>query len=124
MKNSNVKSTVSGDWFYMNSSNVMVRDIDQSLKSFQDLTTEIWEDAGVLELSISDKSSLDFEAMNPYFKDKEGEEYLKKNDIHTLFMVSFPSEDISQVIPIMKHITNHLGGFFCEDTEDFSNVIH
>lgn len=123
MKNPFVKSTISGDWFYMNSANVTVRDIDNTLVSLNNLSTEIWEDAGVLEVSLSTKSSLDFETIQPFFKDKEGDEYLKKNDIHALFMVTFSSPDYDLVLPIMKHITNSLGGFFCEDTDDFTNVI-
>lgn len=124
MKNPFKKPTVSGDWFYMNSNLVTVRDIDKCLSNDLDLSTEIWEDAGVLEVNLTDKSSLDFEATKPYFKDKEGQEYLQKNHILALYMVTFQAEDYQLIEPIMKHITKNLGGFFCEDTEDFSNVIH
>ena len=123
MKNPFVKQTVSGDWFYMNSTAVTVRDIDNSLKNYESITTEIWEDLGVLEVNLSEKLSLDFEALKPYFKDKEGQEYLQKNDIHALFMVTFEAQDYALVEPIMKHITKNLDGFFCEDTIDFSNII-
>lgn len=123
MKNPFKKPTVSGDWFYMNSSTVTVRDIEKQLTNYPNITTEIWEDAGVLEVNLSDKSSLDFEAIKPYFKDKEGQEFLQKNQILALFMVTFQAEDYDTIVPILKHIITNLGGFFCEDTEDFSNLI-
>jgi hypothetical protein len=123
MKNPFKKPTVSGDWFYMNSNPVTVRDIEKHLANYVNITTEIWEDAGVLEVNLSEKSSLDFEAIKPYFKDKEGQEYLQKNDIQALYMVTFQAEDYDVIVPIMKHIMKNLGGFFCEDTVDFSNVI-
>ncbi len=124
MKNPFKKNTVSGDWFYMNSELITVRDIEKHLRNYENLTTEIWEDAGVLEVSFNEKSSLDIEAIKPYFKDKEGQEYLQKNHILALFMVTFQSADYDNIIPVMKHITKNLGGFFCEDTEDFSTLIH
>lgn len=124
MKHPFNKTTISGDWFYMNSHQVSVRSIHQCLLEDERLTLEVWEDAGVLEVTFNNKSSLDFEMIKPYFKDKEGDEYLKKNDIHTLYMVTFQASDYDLVLPLMKAITKNLGGFFCEDTYDFSNLIH
>lgn len=114
------KPNVSGDWFYMNEKEISVRDIYDALKEKDKLEIEIWEEAKVLEINYSDKASLDFEMLRPYFKDKEGDEYLKKNNIHALFMVSFDEADFEIVSPIMKCIALTCGGFFIEDNMDFT----
>ena len=111
---------VSGDWFYMNEKEISVRDIYDALQDKGKLEIEIWEEAKVLEISYSEKASLDFEMLRPYFKDKEGDEYLKKNDIHALYMVSFDESDFEIVVPIMRYIAMNCGGFFIEDQIDFS----
>lgn len=117
------KPAVSGDWFYMNQKEISVREIYDILMAEKKLDIEIWEDAGVLEINYSDKKSLDFEMLRPYFKDKEGDEYLKRNDIHALYMVSFDEVDYDVVYPVMKYIVMNCGGYFCEDNMDLDHSL-
>lgn len=112
--------TASGDWFYMNQKEISVREIYEILKADNKLDVEIWEAAGVLEINYTEKQSIDFEMIQPMFKDKEGNEYLKKNDIHALYMVSFQDTDFELVVPILKYIVMNCGGYFCEDNMDLS----
>ncbi len=120
MKKISIQPKVSGDWFYMNEKEISVRDLYDALLGKGNLELEIWEEAKVLEIGYSEKASLDFEMLRPYFKDKEGDEYLKKNDIHALFMVTFDESDFEIVVPIMKCIVLTCGGFFIEDQMDFN----
>lgn len=112
--------TASGEWFYMNQKEITVREIYDKIKADNKLDIEIWDGAGVLEINYSEKQSIDFEMLQPMFKDKEGNEYLKNNDIHTLYMVSFDGADFDIVLPILKYIVLNCGGYFCEDNMDLT----
>lgn len=118
------KTSISVDWFYMNEGELTVRNLYEALASYSEkLDLEIWEDLGILEVVLTEKTSLDVVTLKPVFKDKEGDEFLKQNHIHTLLAATFQSEDYEVCKNLMKHIVSQIGGFFCEDTPDFSNRI-
>lgn len=119
MKKIDFDMNTSGEWFYMNTDEITVRAIYDCLVQDTSLDLEIWEDAGVLEVNYTDKTSLDFEMLRPFFKDKEGDAYLKSNNIRSLFMVNFDGADFSIVKPMMKCVVLKCGGYFIEDNMDF-----
>lgn len=130
MKNNNKKaslnsqnSDITGDWFFMSPDNINIKEIYDHLKSFTSYSVEIWEDAGVLEIEISDKESIDFESMKPIFKDEAGDSFLKDNNVKSLFMVTFNPEYYDKVVEIFKAILLNSTGFFCADTIDFQPMI-
>jgi len=123
-KNTQNSSTITGDWFYMNSKDVTVRMIYDILKENTKLPMEIWEEANVLEIELSEKESVDFEPLKPYFKDEAGDAFLKEHSIKTLFMVTFPPTHYEKVKELMTLILNVCDGFFCADSDDFTPAIH
>lgn len=113
---------ITGDWFFMSPDDINVRAIYDMLKENHKM--EIWEAANILEIELSEKESIDFEPLKPYFKDKEGDAFLKHNQIQTLFMVTFPPAQFETVKKIMQTILSHCDGFFCADSEDFTPMVH
>jgi hypothetical protein len=111
------KSSITGDWFYMNPNETPIRVIYEAIKDNTEV--ELWETAGVMEICLSPKNSLDFEEMKPYFHDPVGAEFLSKHQIQSIYMVTFPGELFSNVTPIFDSIVTNCGGFFCADTSDF-----
>lgn len=111
------KSSITGDWFYMNPKETPIRVLYEAIKNNTDV--ELWETAGVMEICLTPKISLDFEEMKPYFRDSVGAEFLSKHQIQSLYMVTFPGELFSNVTPIFDSIISNCGGFFCADTSDF-----
>lgn len=120
MKKILINPVMSGDWFYMNETELSIRDIYNCISDKEGLMVDVWEDAGVLEISYTEKNSIDFELLRPCFKDKEGQDYLEQNKIKTLFMVTFPAEDYTLCEPILKFIVMKCKGYFIEDNMDFS----
>ena len=110
------QSNVITDWSYMNPKEISVVDIKEVLKD--DFELEVWKEAGVLEVEI-EEASLDFEISNRLsFKDEIADTYVKDNDIHVMFYVSFKSEIETKAHEVMKKIATDLGGEFLADTED------
>ncbi len=112
------KSSITGDWFYMNTKETPIRKLYEVIKNNSN-NIELWEDAGVMEICLTPKSSLDFEEMKPYFRDSAGAEFLSQHQIQSMYMVTFPGEEFNHIIPIFDCILSNCGGFFCADTSDF-----
>lgn len=111
-------SSITGDWFYMNHKETPIRTLYEAIIKYTD-NVELWEAAGVMEISLSPKSSLDFEEMKPYFRDPDGAEFLSKHQIQSMYMVTFPSDQFDNITPIFDSILSECDGFFCADTSDF-----
>lgn len=112
-----------GEWLYMNSQVITVCDIKEALKGDTDISIEIWEEAGVLEIEIPEQKSIDFEQTGLDFGDECSNAYLKEHDVKSLFFVTLDAANYVNVHKILQKIVGKLGGFFCGDTEDFSPVI-
>ena len=112
------KTSITGDWFYMNAKETPLRCLYDVLKE-QSKDIELWETAGVMEINLSPKTTLDFEEMKPYFRDEEGAAFLTKHQVQSMYMVSFSSEDYEKVLPFFETIIAECDGFFCADTANF-----
>ena len=127
LKKAGQKSTlpqgIPGNWFYMNEQEITVRTIKESLETETEFSLEIWEDAGVLEIEIPEKKSMDLEQTKTDLRDEYSNDYLKQHNIKSLFFVSMDVTDYENVKKIMQKITQSLGGFFCGDTENFEPVV-
>lgn len=111
------------EWFYMQQKEITVRDIADALQEEADLELEIWEAVGVLEVVIPEERSMDFEWTRAEFRDEYSRNWLKEQDVKTMFFVTIDAEHYTHAKHIMQTITGKIGGFFCGDTEDFQPVI-
>ena len=132
--NSSTRAKVSGDWLYLSKQILSVRDLYQAIPDTNNC--EIWEEAGILEISIGEKSSIDIEAyislsldsdtsealdaaQLPSLGDEIGDNFLQAYDTKSLFYVSFNPENYELAKAVMEAIVKNIGGLFCADTEDF-----
>lgn len=105
-----------GDWLYFCPQEITVREIYNIFTDVED--TEIWEEAGVLEIPMGEKSPFDVEAAQIHPKDEITLQFAKEQDAKSVFLVTFLPQDYAQAETTMKKILAALGGLFCGDTED------
>ena len=126
-KNQNIKQNkgnmMLSEWFYMNPDNISVSDIKEALKDDKDVTLELWNEAGVIEITLSDGQTMDVESAQVEFKDEYSNEFLQRNQIQSLFYVTIGRGSGAEVTTAMKQIVRQLGGFFCGDTDNFEPVV-
>ena len=110
-------------WFYMSPDLTGVRKIHDCLREMDGIQTEIWEEAGVLEVILQDGRSMDIETGRPDLKDAYSRQFLETHQIRSLFYVTILPESYQEAEAVMRVITEKLGGFFCGDTQDFQPII-
>ena len=93
-------ATVTKEWLYMNPNSITVAEIENALEGMDGIETEIWKEAGVLEVEVPEHHSMDIEEIAVNLKDEYA--FMQK---------------------IMQKIIAGAGGFFCGDTEDFTPVV-
>lgn len=119
-KKQKVKSQVTcqtGNWLYFCPTEQTIRDIYELLKEQNEV--ELWEEAGVMEVLLSEKSSLDIETAEIHPKDEVTQVFAKEQDAKTVFLITFAPEDYELAKKVMKQMLEQFGGIFCGDTEDF-----
>ena len=110
-----------GEWLYLNKEELPLRKIYELFKEEQ--TAEYWEAAGVLEISLPESGTLDFEDLEGTLGNEEDDAYLKENEIRTVAAVTIRPEDYEKAEKVMLFITEKIGGYFCADTADFKPVV-
>lgn len=110
-----------GEWLYLNKEELSLRKIYELFQEEQ--TAEYWEAAGVLEISLPESGTLDFEDLEGTLGDEEDDAYLKEHEIHTVAAVTIRPEDYEKAEKVMLFITEKIGGYFCADTADFKPVV-
>lgn len=109
---------VTGEWLYLAAAGTTVRQIAEAVGT--DHETELWEDAGVLEILFEEKSSMDIEETKMRPGDEVMERFMEENGCAALFLVTFLPEEYARAKVLMKQIIDRCGGLFCGDTEDFT----
>ena len=118
-KTSGIKK-VPGDWLYMTPQKIGVRQIYEAFEEQDGYELEIWEDAGVLEIGMSDGASVDIETAQIHPKDEVTASFAAEHQVKTVFLVTFKPETYEEAKMVMRKIMEKTGGFFCGDTEDFT----
>lgn len=116
-----VKPAVVAEWLYMTDREITVRDIASAFAPQE--MVEIWEDAGVAEVILGEKSSMDMEWTENDLGDEESNRFLEENQVKTLFLVTIPPLEFEAAKVCMEKIIAANGGFFCGDTQDFTPVV-
>ena len=86
-------ATVTKEWLYMNPNSITVAEIENALDGMDGIETEIWKEAGVLEVEVPEHHSMDIEEIAVNLKDEYANAYLKEHDIHALFAVTIDTEN-------------------------------
>ena len=120
-KDATKKPDVPSNWFYMSENEIGVADIKTQLDKIE-LETEIWEEAGVLEIILGEVGSMDMEAIEDDFEDEYSRAFLEEHQVKGLFYVTIKPEVYDKAKEVMEVICGKLGGFFCGDTDDFTPI--
>lgn len=112
--------TVPGEWLYVAPEGVNARRIADVIPNQE---MELWEEAGVIEIMVSEKQSVDIEHVRIHPKDELTRAFVESHGCSEVFLVTFPSEIYEQTLSVMRQILAECGGLFCGDNEDFSPVI-
>lgn len=115
------KPVVPGGWLYLAKAGMRVREIADAVSDTWE--TEIWEDAGVLEIVLAEKSSVDMEHVRINPKDELTRAFVKEAGYEEVFLVTFAPDEYTRVEKIMRQIMAVCGGMFCGDTEDFLPIV-
>ena len=111
------------DWFYMNQKEITVHEIKECMQTVEGVQVEIWREAGIVEITLSDGHSIDMEEGQVYFADAYSDAFVEKHQVHSLFYVTIAPDFFAVAEPVMKAMTATLGGFFCADTDDFQPIV-
>ena len=83
---------VPGDWLYMTPQEIGVRQIYEAFGEQDGYELEIWEDAGVLEIGMSEGASVDIETAQIHPKDELTASFAAEHQVKTVFLVTFKPE--------------------------------
>ena len=108
---------ITGDWLYFCPEEITVRGLYEIFAGREDV--EIWEEAGVLEIPMDEKSSFDVESVQIHPKDEITGQFAREQRAKAVFLVTFIPEEYEKAEAIMKQILEKVGGLFCGDTENF-----
>ena len=110
------------DLFYMTPNVIRAKDIADLFSAKTGVTVELWEEMNVLEVVLSNQNSVDFEAIDPDFKDPSDHAFVKNRGIQTIFAINMTEEDLPVMTEYFNQMVNKFSGFVCADSEDFSPV--
>ena len=110
------------DLFYMTPSELSAKEIAVLIQENNGVHTQVWEEMNVLEVELPGESSIDFEPVEPDFKDPSDAAFIKNRNIKTIFAITICEDDISAAVPYFKQIVERYSGFVCSDSVDFNPV--
>lgn len=121
VKNKMTSTGMPGEWLYVAPEGMDVCKIAEVIPA--ELETELWEEAGVLEIVTGEKQSIDIEQVRIHPKDELTREFVEAHGCKEVFLVTFPAEIYEQAKPVMQKILAEYRGLFCGDTEDFTPIM-
>lgn len=111
------KAAVPCEWLYLNREEVTIRQLQSALEEQLPGAAEVWEAAGVIEVSLPGGTSLDLEALG---EDEIADcDFTAGNQIKTAYAAVWCEEAYPEAEPVMRAVAERLGGFFCANTEAF-----
>ena len=118
-----LSSNMPNEWFYMNNREITVRNIKEILDSMNDVSIEIWDEAAVIEIQVGEFGTLEMEGTETSLGDPYSNDFLKRNNVASLYYVTIDVDHYVEMKKIMEKIINTVGGFFCADTDNFMPVV-
>ena len=117
----NSQPTVPAEWLYLTEQEITTADIAAAFEDQEKV--EIWEAAGVAEVILGEKASMDMEWTENDLGDEVSNQFLEQHQIKNVFLVTIPPQEYEAAQSAMRKIMEKNGGFFCGDTEDFTPVV-
>ncbi len=110
------------DLLYMTPSKITAKDIAAVFGGTYGLTIELWAEMDVLELTLPNQNSVDFEPVDISFKDPSDAAFVKNRGISSIYYINLCQDDLPEVIPYFEQLVNQHSGFVCADSEDFTPI--
>ncbi|MFT4144954.1 MAG: hypothetical protein QM644_10915 [Mobilitalea sp.] len=107
---------------YMTPISINTSDIASFFQDKPGITVQHWEEMNVLELELSNENFIDFEALDPSFKDPKDASFVKNRKIASIFAIDLAESDLEAFLPDLLALTEQFSGFVCADTPDFTPV--
>lgn len=108
--------------FYMTQKDIEARQIYEVLKENDNVVIELWDAMNILQIELPNKNAIDFELIEPDFKNPFDQSFIKNSNIKTIFTVTVGSQDFDMIKPLFKTIIDQYEGFFCTDSDDFKPI--
>ena len=109
------------EFYYMSPTEMNAREWSLCIASVPEEQVEIWTELNLVEVVLAN-DSLIFQDARECFVDPLDLEYIRDNDIKTIYQISYDAMDQSVVRIVMKEILEQKGGRICSDTDDFEPV--
>ncbi len=106
-------------WFYAAGQEANVVMVRAALP--EGMESDIWKEAGVLEVILGEKESIDIEEME--VADEEAQAFMDELGAKSLFYVSFDPGMYEKALPVLKAIVAELGGKMLGDTPNLEPEI-
>lgn len=119
----NIQTKYPSQWLFLSKQPISVREIKAILDTDETVSLEIWDAAGVLEITLTDGKTIDMEMADVDLHDEYSNEFLAQFQTKALFYVNVHPDSIALARPVMVKIAAQLEGMFCGDTDDFTPVI-
>lgn len=110
------------DLYYMTSSVIRATDISLIIRDIPGFTVELWEEMNILELELPNQNTVDFEPLEPSFKDPSDAAFIKNRGVKSIFAINLCETDLNTIIPVFEKIITKHSGFLCADSPDFTPV--
>ena len=72
---------------------------------------------------MGESGTLELESTEINLGDPYSNDFLKRNNVASLYYVTIDADHYVEMKKIMEKIISTVGGFFCADTDDFMPVI-
>lgn len=109
------------EFYYMSPTEMNARELSLCIASVPEEQVEIWTELNLVEVVLAN-DSLIFQDARECFVDPLDLEYIRDNDIKTIYQISYDAMDQTVVRIVMKEILEQKGGRICSDTDDFEPV--
>lgn len=110
------------NWYYMCPAEITVTDLQAAISDCE-LEIEIWPEAGVLEVVVEEKQSMDIEQCELDLGDEFSNNYLAECQTKTLFYITYKAEIDDRCQLLLRAIVEKHGGRVCADTDDFTPLL-
>lgn len=109
-------------WFYMSEQETTAQQIAQCLGE-AGYDVEVWIEAGVVEVTLGEKSSMDFESFELPFEEEFSDAFVAEHGLQSAFYVKFQDEVYEQAKKVASTLRAAFGGGLYGDTDDFMPML-
>lgn len=110
------------EWLYLAKGDTTLKGLSEKLVQQDGYETELWEEAGVLEIILPSGDSVDIEEGSVHEKDELLLATLQKEGADKVFVVTLGKESYEEAQKVMQKMIFHEGGIFCVDNDTLSPI--